>query len=111
MARKTHIKQFTAEKLAEKRKRGESLSDWGEAEALTHAEIEAAIKSDPDEADLVFDWSKSTIEMPQTKACLNMRIDRDVLEFFRKTGRGYQSRINAILRTYVEQKKQQHNHG
>jgi uncharacterized protein (DUF4415 family) len=31
-----------------------------------------------------------------------MRIDRDVLDFFRKTGRGYQTRINAVLRSYVE---------
>ena len=30
-----------------------------------------------------------------------MRIDRDVLDFFRKTGRGYQSRISAALRSYV----------
>lgn len=109
MARKTNIKQFTAEELAAKAKRGESLSDWAKADALTEDALEAAIKSDPDEADLIFDWSKATIEMPQAKACLNMRIDKDVLEFFRNTGRGYQSKINAILRTYVEQKKQQHN--
>jgi uncharacterized protein (DUF4415 family) len=30
-----------------------------------------------------------------------MRIDQDVLDFFRKTGRGYQTRINAVLRSYV----------
>jgi uncharacterized protein (DUF4415 family) len=39
---------------------------------------------------------------------LNMRIDRDVLNFFRKTGKGYQSRINAILRAYVERRKHKH---
>ncbi len=40
--------------------------------------------------------------MPQPKAVLNMRIDRDVLDFFRKTGRGYQTRINAVLRAFVD---------
>jgi uncharacterized protein (DUF4415 family) len=32
-----------------------------------------------------------------------MRIDRDVLEFFRRQGKGYQTKINAVLRSYVEQ--------
>jgi uncharacterized protein (DUF4415 family) len=31
-----------------------------------------------------------------------MRIDRDVLDYFRNTGKGYQTRINAVLRSYVE---------
>jgi len=30
-----------------------------------------------------------------------MRVDQDVLDFFRKTGKGYQTRINAVLRSYV----------
>ena len=40
--------------------------------------------------------------MPQPKVVLNMRVDRDVLDYFRRTGRGYQARINAVLRSYVE---------
>ena len=32
---------------------------------------------------------------------LNIRVDRDVLDYFRKTRRGYQTRINAVLRAYV----------
>ena len=32
-----------------------------------------------------------------------MRVDRDVLEFFRREGRGYQTKINAVLRCYVDQ--------
>jgi uncharacterized protein (DUF4415 family) len=51
---------------------------------------------------MVIDWDSATVEMPQPKAVLNMRVDRDVLDFFRKTGRGYQTRINAVLRSYVE---------
>jgi len=37
----------------------------------------------------VIDWDRATIEMPQSKAVLNMRVDRDVLDYFRQTGRGY----------------------
>jgi uncharacterized protein (DUF4415 family) len=42
---------------------------------------------------------------------LNMRVDRDVLEFFRKTGRGYQTRINAVLRAFVEAQERRHRFG
>jgi uncharacterized protein (DUF4415 family) len=43
-----------------------------------------------------------SVKLPEAKADLQMCIDRDVLDFFRQTGRGYQTRINAGLRSYVE---------
>jgi uncharacterized protein (DUF4415 family) len=67
----------------------------------TKDEIEADIASDPDEAGTAVDWISVSIELPKPKASLHMRIDRDVLEFFRQTGRGYQTRINAVLRSCV----------
>jgi uncharacterized protein (DUF4415 family) len=70
---------------------------------MTNEEIEADIASDPDEAGMVVDWEKVSVELPKPKADLHMRIDRDVLDFFRNTGRGYQTSINAVLRSYVEQ--------
>ena len=36
------------------------------------------------------------------KAQLTLRLDQDVLEWFRKQGRGYQTQINALLRAYME---------
>lgn len=50
---------------------------------------------------MVIDWDSASVGMPQPKAVLNMRIDRDVLEYFHKMGKGYQSRINAVLRSYM----------
>jgi uncharacterized protein (DUF4415 family) len=50
---------------------------------------------------MVMDWDSVTIELPKPKTDLHMRIDRDVLEFFRSTGKGYQTRINAVVRSYV----------
>jgi uncharacterized protein (DUF4415 family) len=71
---------------------------------MTSAEIEAAIASDPDEAGMAVDWAQASVELPQPKAVLHMRVDRDVLEFFQRNGKkGYQSKINAVLRSYVEQ--------
>jgi uncharacterized protein (DUF4415 family) len=37
-----------------------------------------------------------------TKAQLTLRLDSDVLEWFKQQGRGYQTRINALLRAYME---------
>jgi uncharacterized protein (DUF4415 family) len=69
---------------------------------MTKEEIESDIASDPNEAGTVVDWDTVSVKLPESKADLHMRIDRDVLDFFRKTGRGYQTRINAVLRSYVE---------
>jgi uncharacterized protein (DUF4415 family) len=101
MAKKERIVKYTDEELTRLVKHKGTLSDWGKAASMTKAEIEASVASDSDEAEMVMDWDNATVEMPQPKAVLNMRIDRDVLDFFRKTGKGYQSRINAILRSYI----------
>ena len=39
---------------------------------------------------------------PQTKAQLTLRLDQDVVDWFRSQGRGYQTHINATLRTYMD---------
>ena len=59
---------------------------------MTRDEIDAGVASGPDEAGMVMDRDNATIEMPQPKA---------VLDHFRETGRGYQTRVNAVLKSYV----------
>jgi uncharacterized protein (DUF4415 family) len=44
---------------------------------------------------------------PRTKTLLSLRVDSDVVEWFRAQGRGYQSRMNALLRAYMDA----HRHG
>jgi uncharacterized protein (DUF4415 family) len=107
MPKKERTVRYSAEELAAKRKRGESSSDWERASGMTREEIEADIASDPDEAGMVVDWDSVSIELPKPKADLHMRIDRDILDFFRKSGRGYQTRINAVLRSYVQRARQE----
>lgn len=46
-------------------------------------------------------WMKA-VEMPRTKQQITLRLDADVLSFFKHTGSRYQTRINAVLRSYVE---------
>jgi uncharacterized protein (DUF4415 family) len=49
-------------------------------------------------------WMKAA-ELPHTKQQITLRIDAEVLEFFKHTGKRYQSRMNAVLRAYVEAHK------
>jgi uncharacterized protein (DUF4415 family) len=48
---------------------------------------------------------KRGLEEPPTKTLLSLRIDTDVVEWFRAQGRGYQSRMNALLRAYMQAHK------
>ena len=50
-------------------------------------------------------WMKAAEQLPLTKQQITLRIDAEVLEFFKHTGKRYQSRINAVLRSYVEASK------
>ena len=42
--------------------------------------------------------------VPARKKAISIRVDEDVLDFFKKQGEGYQRRINAVLRSYMQQK-------
>lgn len=47
-------------------------------------------------------WYKPGALIPDTKQQVTLRLDRDVLEYFRLGGSRYQTRINAVLRAFVE---------
>jgi uncharacterized protein (DUF4415 family) len=47
-------------------------------------------------------WSKARLRLPQKKDSVTLRLDHDVVTWFRRAGRGYQTRINAVLRSYME---------
>ena len=49
-------------------------------------------------------WVKAA-DFPEAKKQITLRIDADVLDYFRHTGRRYQTRINAVLRSYVDAHK------
>ena len=82
------------------RRKGEGRTDWErlrrEAEQGTEPEI------DSEEGE--FDWLTARIVMPPSKMGIYIRLDDDILAFFKKQGRGYQARINAVLRGYIEAK-------
>lgn len=57
--------------------------------------------SDIPETDAEF-WSKAKLEMPKPKEGIYIRLDPEVLRWFRRRKRGYQTEINAVLRAYVK---------
>jgi uncharacterized protein (DUF4415 family) len=69
---------------------------------MSDAEIREGIKSDPDvvPTDEEF-WKSAKVVLPRRKEMVTMRLDADLLEWFRQQ-RGYQTRINAILRAYMK---------
>ena len=66
------------------------------------SEEEIAKTSPPELADLPPDfWEDAEIVEAQPKEAISLRVDRDVLEWFRDGGPRYQSRMNAVLRSYM----------
>jgi uncharacterized protein (DUF4415 family) len=59
-----------------------------------------------DSPELGPEFFANAIIWPGPKKQITLRIDPDVLTFFRKHGRGYQSTINAVLRKYMEVRKE-----
>lgn len=76
--------------------------DWSKVDRMSEAELEAAIAADPDDPgnDPGF-WDRARLVYPN-KQRVTLRLDADVLDWFRRQGRGWQARINAILRRHYE---------
>ena len=100
MARKfENIVTYTADELNAMIARGEDRTDWVKA-----ASVPLPNGSDPDDAMEEIEWATTELPMPRPKAHASLRIDADVLDWFKGQGKGYQTLINAVLRSYVQQK-------
>jgi len=105
MRKRRDTVRYSAEQLDAMRRRGESRTDWTKVDAMSEAELEASIRADPDDVHEAPDWSQAVLGLPPRKEHINIRIDADVLAWFRQTGRGYQTRINNVLRAFVESRR------
>ena len=84
-------------------------TNWERLDALTEEDIVAAMRSDPDWADLIdleLDLDKIQWTRTGAKTPVSLRLDSDVVDFFKEQGPGYQTRMNDVLRAYVEQTRQ-----
>jgi len=84
--------------MNEKDLRKKSQTDWARIDAMRDEDIELA---DIPELDEAF-FKNAVIRLPEKKVPVTIRLDREVLEWFKAQGKGYQSRINALLKAYKE---------
>jgi uncharacterized protein (DUF4415 family) len=84
----------------------EDQTDWARLDALTDEDIKAAMADDPDWAGFEeIDWSTIEVKPFRPKQAISIRLDPDILDFFKAEGAGYQGRINTVLRHYMESKR------
>src|ERR1700682_6317842 len=104
MVKEKDIRRFSETELEERRARGESRTDLARVRAKMAEELERDIASDADFSGVPEDWYKrAEAMMPTPKKLLSLRIDSDVVDWFKQQGPGYQTRINAVLRAFVQQ--------
>ena len=76
-------------------------TDWERLRKDRAAGVEP--EADPDEGE--FDQSGARTVTPRRKQAISVRLDADILEFFKAGGRGYQTRINAALRLHMNRSR------
>jgi uncharacterized protein (DUF4415 family) len=105
MRRKGNFERYTAEELAKL----DSETDWAKVDATTREEIEQQAQTD--DGPLPEGWEDTVVlGLPGPKRGVYLRLDPDVLDWFKAQGAGYQTRINAVLRAFVHA-RQRAGHG
>jgi uncharacterized protein (DUF4415 family) len=96
---------MSARRIAQpSRKPSRGKADFNRMNRMSEAEIQRT--SPPELSDLPADfWKDAVLVVPEAKVPISLRVDRDVLEWFRKEGPRYQSRMNAVLRSYMDQSR------
>jgi uncharacterized protein (DUF4415 family) len=109
MRKKSNIVSYSDDELAAMQARGEDKTNWAVVKTKAEDQLAADMASDPAWQDVPADWvsraraATGLMQRPrENKQQVTMRFDADVLEFFRHSGRGWQGRMNAVLRSFME---------
>ncbi len=107
MRNEENIVRYTMDELRSMRARGESQTDWAYIDALTDEALEASIDWD-DEGEFDPDSARAGIPGPQEH--VSLWVDDDIVAWFRTavegTGLGYKTRMNEVLREYMEARRE-----
>ncbi len=87
------------------RRRGEDRTDWAKVDAMTEADLERASAEDEDERDLERDWTRAEVLIPRPWQSAYLRLKPEVVDFFKAGGKGHITRMQAVLRAYVDAQK------
>ena len=89
------------------RKRGRASTDWQRLREMTDAQAARGAAGDPTNAPATAAWlAAGQLVEPVRKRAISLRLDPDVVDWFRNTGPRYQSRMNAVLRAFVQHQRQ-----
>jgi uncharacterized protein (DUF4415 family) len=82
-----------------------SQTDWARLQTMPDNEID--LSDSPELTPEIFARAivRRGLQPVLRKSQLTLRLDQDVLEWFRKQGQGYQTQINALLRAYMNAHK------
>ncbi|MBI4643207.1 MAG: BrnA antitoxin family protein [Deltaproteobacteria bacterium] len=105
MKKDKHIKSFTAAEL--KAERAASRTDLSRVDATTDEELERLVAEDEDERGLRPDWTRAKLVLPQAKQSVHLRLESEIISFFKSQGKGHISRMQAVLKAYVEAHREQ----
>ena len=77
-------------------------TNWKKLDAMSEEDIERIAANDPDGPPMTDEeWARAKIVHP-VKVPVGLKLDADILQWFKSKGRGYQTRINAVLRRYMD---------
>ena len=111
MKKEEHIERYTAEEIEQMLAQGQSKTDWERVRSMSEEEIEQGAEADPDSPAYPYPadfWKDGEIVSPKQK--ISIRLDPRIIDYFKRSGSGYQKRINAVLDEYVRQQLRREAH-
>jgi uncharacterized protein (DUF4415 family) len=103
MQKDKNIKNYTVAEL--KAMQTHSRTDLRRVDAQTTAELEQCLAADEDERCLRPDWTRAKLVLPQAKKSVHLRLEEEIIAFFKSQGKGHISRMQAVLKAYVDAQK------
>jgi len=96
---RSKIVRYTSKEMEEMIRRGEDRTDWARVKSMKDKDI--VIDDDAPEP-TAEQWAKAIItDRRPPKRNITLRIDPDIIDWFKARGKGYQTRMNAVLRAYI----------
>jgi uncharacterized protein (DUF4415 family) len=68
--------------------------------------LDAEDQVDALSAEALSDWANAALPEQSRKKLISLRVDPEVIEFFKAQGPGYQTRMNAVLQAYMQVKRE-----
>lgn len=100
------VKRSTAHAAAKRAPATARGTDWERLRQMTDREAQRNAAGDRDNPPANASWlDGGHLVEPVRKRAISLRLDPDVIDWFRGTGPRYQSRMNAVLRTFVEHQR------